>query len=91
MLQRVDQSIYLTEVKPDVPFASHADEMKEYIEPEDGSAGLPLKYYRLTKAPDEALPDEIIVDRLLDHRQGRDGTMESKTLWHGYPPSEYTW
>jgi hypothetical protein len=91
VLRRESQSSYLIEVKPDVSFAAHTDDLKEYIEPEEGAAGLPLNYYRLTETPEEALPDEFIVDRLVDHRILPDGTVEYKTLWRGYPVTEFTW
>ncbi len=76
VLRRESQSSYMIEVKPDVSFAAHTDDLKEYIGPEEGAAGLPLNYYQLTKTPEEALPDEFIVDRLVDHRILPDGTVE---------------
>jgi hypothetical protein len=82
--RRESQSSYLIEVKPDVSFAAHTDDLKDYIEPEEGASGLPLNYYRLTETPEEALPDEFIVDRLVDHRG-------YKTLWRGYPATEFQW
>ena len=39
------------EVKLDVSFTAHTDDLREYIEPEEGAAGLHLNYYRLTKTP----------------------------------------
>lgn len=90
VLRRESQSSYLIEVKPDVPFVAHTDGLKENVEPERGAAGLPLNYYRLTETPEEALPDEFIVDRLVDHGILPDGTVDYKTLWRGYPETEFS-
>ena len=84
VLARQGADSYVVEVKPGREQAFHSSHMKIFKEDEYGDDPTALHYVQPTEADMEIELDEWEVEKLLEHRTGKDGKLEFLTKWVGF-------
>ena len=88
--QRISQNGYQIRVGENKVLTSSSVWLKAYNEDEMGGEELPLYTHRRTTPDPEALPDEWMVDKVLDIRWENE-VPSFKVHWEGYDEGDATW
>ena len=89
IVSRVGEHSYTIEVKPGLIIGAVRSFLKPFMEDVWNGDPIPLHFHRRTILDDEALPDEFIVDKIVDHKMLANGRIKFKTLWVGH--KDATW
>ena len=84
VLARQGADSYVVEVKPGQEKAFHSSHMKVFKEDEYGDDPTPLHFVQPMEADMEIELDEWEVEKVLEHRIGKDGKLEFLTKWAGF-------
>ncbi len=82
---------YEVQTKPSGAMEVHADQMKPFWQDRPEGRPVPLYHFQPTHHSAELAPDEGIVEAILAHRKGRDGSLMFLTKWEGAGQDESTW
>ena len=68
---------------------AHRKALKGFVEEIFPNHETPLYYHKRTVVDDDALPDEQLVEKIINHRQDKEGKYHFLTKWQGW--EETTW
>ena len=91
VVSREDERGYTIRVKPGKEMAVARSFLKPYVEDKYNKEPVPLYFHRRTVIDEEAHDDEMIVDKILDHKIDAKGDEWYLTQWKGGTPEDATW
>ena len=88
---RIGEHSYMIRIRPGDPIPAHVSFLKAHKEDKFSGKPIPMYYFQRSTVDQDAQADEFVVDKIINHRLGKDGRMEFLTIWKGYSEKEANW